>query len=45
MLDDDQLLDELLDNPSDSERYQAALAELMRRADEESDGDDSNDAR
>ena len=37
MLDEDQLLDELLDNPSDSERYQAALAELMRRADEESD--------
>ena len=31
-LDEDQLLDELLAHPSESERYKAALAELKRRS-------------
>jgi hypothetical protein len=33
MLNEDQLLDELLDHPSDSERYKLAFAELKRRSD------------
>jgi hypothetical protein len=31
-LDEDQLLDELLDCPSESARYKAAFAELKRRS-------------
>ncbi len=45
MLDDDQLFDELLNNPSDSDRYPAAFAELVRRTDEETDDGSPGEAQ
>jgi hypothetical protein len=36
-LDEDQLLDELLDCPSESARYKAAFAELTRRSEARDD--------